>query len=559
MTILGISCHYHESAAALLVDGKIVAAAAEERFTRIKHDPGFPHKPITFCFEQARVTPSELDWVVFYEKPFRKFERNLLISLQYTPYSLSFFVDSMRNMLTEKLWIKSMIASSVGIDSSKILFVPQHLSHAAASYYPSPFSRAAVLTLDGVGEWTTGTMGVARDNRIILDKELRFPHSVGLLYAAFTAYLGFAVNDGEYKVMGMAGYGSPKHADRVKKLYKQFADGSIVLNLDYFAFHRSSRSMYSKKFRKLFDGLDRFDIAASIQKVTEEIILTIARVLHRETKEKNLVYGGGVALNSVVNAAIRKKTPFTNVFIFPAAGDDGGAVGAALYVYHHVLGNKKRVALKDVFLGPQYTGEEIEEFLTKKHVRYTKMNDSSLFRVVVQALTAGKVVGWFEGRAEFGPRALGHRSILADPKDPGMKDIVNQKIKFREEFRPFAPVILAEQAKRYFPGADLLMSPYMLATYAASPAAKKIAGATVHIDGTSRIQTVDKDYPGRYRKLLEAFYKKTGRPILLNTSFNLKGEPIVNSPQDAYDTFIRSSIDVLVLEQYVILKKGVFI
>lgn len=547
MKILGVSCFYHESAAALLVDGKIVAASAEERWSRIKHDPGFPQKAINFCLAYVGIQAKDLDYIVFYEKPFRKFERNLMISLQYFPRSVSFFVDSMRNFLTEKLWIKSIIAGKLGIDSSKILFVPHHLSHAAASFYPSPFKRAAVLTLDGVGEWMTGTMGMATENRITITKELRFPHSVGLLYSTLTAYLGFEVNDGEYKVMGMAGYGKPKYVDRVKKLYKQFADGSIVLNLDYFAFHRSSRMMYSQKFVELFDGLDRFDIAASLQKVTEEIILTIVRVLHRETKEENLVYGGGVALNSVVNGFISKKTPFKNVFIYPAAGDDGGAVGAALYLYHHVLGNKKRYPLQDVFLGQQYSNKTIEQFLKRKNIMYKKMNDRILLSFIANTLLDGKVVGWFEGRAEFGPRALGHRSILADPKDPKMKDVVNKKIKFREEFRPFAPMVLSRVARKYFPDADRSMSLYMLATLRASGQALKIAPAVVHVDGTSRIQVTD-------HPLLEEFYTKTGRPILLNTSFNLKGEPIVNSSEDAYKTFMKSGIDILVLENFVVVK-----
>lgn len=514
MKILGISCHYHEAAAALIIDGKVMAAGEEERFSRKKHDAGFPVLAIDFCLSRAGIAAKDLDYVVFYEKPFRKFERNIVISSRYFPTALTFFVDSIRNSLTEKLWIKSEILTRLGIASEKILFVPQHLSHAAASFYPSPFEKAAVMTLDGVGEWTTGALGTAGGHRITMDSELRFPHSVGLLYSAFTAFLGFEVNDGEYKVMGMAGYGRPKHVNKIRKLYTQFPDGSIQLHLKYFSFHTSNKRMYTDLFIELFSGLDRFDLAASIQQVIEEMIVTMANHLYEKTKLSNLVYGGGVALNSVVNALLLKKTPFKQVFIFPAAGDDGAAVGAALYVYHHVLGHKKRQALGDVFWGREYSRASIETFLKDTHVTYKKMSDKLLLEYITAQLKAGKVVGWFEGRAEFGPRALGHRSILADPKNPKMKDIVNSKIKFREEFRPFAPVILEEHTTTYYPDGKTLMSPYMLATFDASSRAKRAAAATVHVDGTSRIQTVGKKYPGRYRKLLEQFYKKQEDPYL---------------------------------------------
>ncbi|MBI3385837.1 hypothetical protein HY031_02000 [Candidatus Gottesmanbacteria bacterium] len=554
MTILGISCYYHESAAALIRDGRTIAASAQERFSRKKHDPGFPDRAVDFCLKSAGIKAQELDYVVFYEKPLRKFERNLLISLEYFPRSASFFVDGMRNMLTEKLWIKSKIASSLRIGEERILFVPHHLSHASASFYPSLFSHAAVLTLDGIGEWTTGMMGRADGNKIYPELELRFPHSVGLLYSTFTAYLGFEVNDGEYKVMGLSGYGRPRYTAKIKKLYRQFRDGAVRLNLKYFAFQRSSERMYSALFEREFKGLSRFDIAASIQKVTEEIILTMMRALYKRTKEENLVFGGGVALNSVVNGLIRKKTPFREVFIFPAAGDDGGAVGAALYAYHHVLGYKKRFPLKDVFLGQQFNNAMVQQFLYEKKSPHKRMSNKRLVDFISEQLLRGKVIGWFEGRAEFGPRALGHRSILADPKDPNMKDIVNKKIKFREEFRPFAPVVLAEKAATYFSNTNTRVSPYMLETTSATSQAKRFAAATVHVDGTSRIQSVAKDYPGNYRRLLEVFFKRTGRPILLNTSFNLKGEPIVNSPADAYKTFERSGIDILVLENFVVEK-----
>ncbi len=554
MNILGISCHYHEAAVSLVRDGKVIAASEEERFTRKKHDAEFPASAIRFCLRQGRIGVRDLDYVVFYEKPMRKFERSLTVSLAYAPWSRSWFVESMRSELTEKLWIKSTIASRLGISPDRVLFVPQHLSHAAASFYPSPFERAAYLTLDAVGEWTTGSWGTAQGNRLYPVAEMRFPHSVGLLYSAFTAFLGFEVNDGEYKVMGLSGYGKPRYVSKVKKTFRQYPDGSLALDLNYFLFHKSTKAMYSDLFAREFSGCDRFDLAASIQHVTEEIILTMMNVLAKKTGETNLVYGGGVALNSVVNGLVTKKTPFKRLFIFPAAGDDGASVGAALYAYHHVLGNKKRYSLKDIFWGEEFTGAEIEEFLKKEDVRYKRYNDYNLYNFVTGELIKGKVIGWFEGRAEFGPRALGHRSILADPIRPAMKDIVNKKIKFREEFRPFAPVVMAEKARVYYEITESNLSPYMLGTFQTKPVGKKIAAATTHVDGTSRIQTVEKDYPGRYRKLLEVFYQKTRRPVLLNTSFNLKGEPIVNSPQDAYKTFMRSRLDVLVLGNFVILK-----
>lgn len=541
MHILGISCFYHESAAALIKNGKIIAASAEERFSRKKHDYSFPSKAIDFCLREANIRVNELDYIVFYEKPFVKFERSLTISLRYFPKSLTFFIDSMRNFLTEKLWIKSTIAQKLNVKSNKILFVPHHLSHAAASFYPSPFENAAYLTLDAAGEWTTGSWGVAQGNKLHPLGEMKFPHSVGLFYSTFTSFLGFEVNDGEYKVMGMAGYGKPKYMDKVMKLYKQFKDSSVELNMDYFAFHRSSKRMYSDKLVLLFEKLNKFDVAASLQKCTEEIVFNMLKYIFKQTKQTNLVYGGGVALNSVINGQITKKTPFKDVFIFPAAGDDGGAVGCALYVYYHVLGNMRRYQLSDVFLGA--------EFSTDKILREEKLID-----YIAQKLSEGKVVGYFAGRAEFGPRALGHRSILADPRDSRMKDLVNSKIKFREEFRPFAPAVLEEFADDYFYKVNRNLGKFMLGTFKAKAKTKKKAPAIVHIDGTSRIQIVNKSYPGLLRKILEAFYKKTGVPILLNTSFNLKGEPIVNSPEDALSTFKRSELDILVLDNYIIEK-----
>lgn len=554
MKILGISCFYHESAVALIKDGRIMAASAEERFSRKKHDASFPKKAIDFCLSSTYTAVSDLDYVVCYESPFRKFERNLAMSLKYFPKSHSLFVDSMKNILIQKLWVKSIVATNLNISPEKILFVSHHISHAAASFYTSPFDQAAFLTIDGVGEWTTASWGEARGNKIFPKAQMMFPHSVGLLYAAFTAFCGFKVNDGEYKLMGMAGYGKPVHVDKVKKLYKQYADGSIRLNLDYFSFQFSSNSMYSQKFKDLFEGLKHPDIAASVQLCTEEIIFKMLNFIYKKTKQKNLVLGGGVALNSSLNGKIIKKTPFKNLFIFPAAGDDGGAVGAALYVYHQALNRPKKQKLTNVFLGKGIDKKEVEIALKKRKIRLTKLSRKKILSYIADKLSQGKVVGWFEGRAEFGPRALGHRSILADPRNPDMKNIVNTKIKFREKFRPFAPVVLDKYAHKYFylTVPDLL--PFMLATVKVKPLAKKKIPAVVHVDNTSRIQVVDESYEGNYYQLLKEFYKKTSVPVLLNTSFNVKGEPIVNSPADAINTFYNSGIDFLVIDDYVIEK-----
>lgn len=555
MNILGVSCYYHESAASLIVDGRIVAASAEERFTRIKHDSSFPQHAIDFCLAQARLKKSNLDYVVFYEKPLVKFERLVTMAVSEFPYGRTQFAYGMRNSIARNLWIQSTLMDTLGISKDRILFVPQHLSHAAASYYPSPFTRAAYLTLDAVGEWSTGSWGTAEANKLIPRKELRFPNSIGLLYSAFTAYLGFEVNDGEFKVMGMAAYGKPVHIKRIGRLFKQYADGSIVLDESYFAFHQSATHMFTHKFEVLFADCSTYDLAASIQKVVEEVILTMLRHIYKETGEKNIVFGGGVALNSVVNGLITKRTRFTRLFIFPAAGDDGASAGAALYAYHHVLEHKKRYPIEHMFLGYAPRIKDIQHSVKTNTMRQKRMADKPLIAYVAKELSKGKIVGWYEGRAEFGPRALGHRSIIADPRDPGMKDIVNASIKFREQFRPFAPVVLSKYASKYFSITSADIAPFMLGTFRAKPIARKQAPAVVHDDGTSRIQIVDpKTYQGRYAAILAAFYKKTGVPILLNTSFNLKGEPIVNTPGDAIHTFLRSGLDILVLENYVITK-----
>ena len=554
MKILGISAFYHESAASLIEDGRIVAASAEERFTRIKHDWVFPRKAIDFCLNLAGIESKDLDWVVFYEKPFRRFERNLEMARKHFPYSRELFIDSTKNFLSEKLWIKSIISSYLDINPSKILFVPHHLSHVAASFYNSPFEKAAFLSLDGVGEWTTGLWGEATDGYLSPRFELQFPNSVGLLYSTFTAFLGFKVNDGEYKVMGMASYGKPKYVELIKKTFIQFKDGSIKLDLSYFDFPKSSQQMYSKKFIREFSGLDKFNLASSLQKCFEEIVFKMMNCIYQEIKSENLVYSGGVALNSTLNSKITEQTPFKNVFIFPASGDDGGSIGAALFVYYHVLGLGHHTKLENIFLGNSSTNDQIKKVLEKSHIKYQRLPDYVLIKKVGGMLAKGLIVGWFEGRSEFGPRSLGHRSILADPRNPMIKDRLNSTIKFREEFRPFAPAVLEEQAQAYYQNLGENLTPYMLGTFKAKKKTLKKAPGVVHVDNTSRIQAVAKSYPGKFRRLLEEFYRITDLPILLNTSFNIAGEPIVDTPEQAIELFEKTPLDLLVLENFLLIK-----
>ncbi len=591
MYILGISCYFHDAAAALLKDGCLVAAAEEERFSRVKHDYGFPTHAISFCLKKAGITSQELDYVVFYEKPFVKFERILMSSLQMAPHSWKVFREAMVNWLIDKLWIKSTIQEKIGIDKEKILFSDHHLSHAASAFFCSPFEDAAIITADGVGEWTTASCGVGKGNQISLLQEMRFPHSLGLLYSAFTAFLGFEVNEGEYKVMGMAPYGKPDYVDKVKKLIHICNDGSFWLDMDYFSYHYSPDRMYNGKFERLFGpsrdprshfftpstGYPRYfgekpsnynelgkqnqfyaDIAASIQAVTEEILLKMANYLYHRTGLKKLCLAGGVALNSVANGRILKETPFEELYIQPAAGDGGGALGAALWAYHAVLGKPRQFVMEHAYWGEEYRDESIREFLINSGIKYEYLpDDEKLTARVADALQAGKVVGWFQGRFEWGPRALGNRSILADPRRADMKDIVNTKIKFREPYRPFAPSVLAEstekffdlpEAERHYPGR------FMLYVVNVKEDKREIIPAITHVDGTGRLQTVHETTSPRYYRLIKTFGEATGVPVVLNTSFNLKGEPIVNTPEDAVKTFNRSEMDLLVLERFIIEK-----
>ena len=592
MYILGISCFYHESAACLIRDGKVIAASAEERFTRKKHDSDFPKEAIKFCLKAAGITARNLDFVVFYEKPFWKFQRILLSTLASWPLAWRFFAKAMIVWLSDKLWVRSIISEELQIEAQKILFVPHHISHAASSFYPSGFEKAALLTFDGVGEWTTTTYGIGNDREIKLFSEIKYPHSLGLLYSVFTAFLGFEVNDGEYKVMGMAPYGKPRYLDRVKKLVKVYKDSSYSLNMDYFVFHKSTEYSYSSKFIDLFgkprprdlhfftksSGYPSYfgtkprnfdelcdlnqkyaDIGASIQAFCEEVILSLAKVVYEKTKLENLCIGGGVGLNSVANGLLLRKSPFKRIFVQPAAGDDGGSLGAALYVYHALLGKKRTYVQDNCYFGESFSDKEIEKFLKSKKIKFSKIaSEDALCDFLANEIANGKVIGFFNGRSEWGPRALGARSIMADPRRQEMKDIVNTKIKFREPYRPFAPVVLAEKANDYFEIDGLehqYLTNFMLGVFPVKKDKRKAIPAVTHVDGSGRLQIISERQSSRYYNLIKKFGQKTDVYVLLNTSFNLKGEPIVNSPGNAFNTFKKSGLDILALEKYIVLKE----
>jgi carbamoyltransferase len=594
VNILGLSCYYHDAAAVLLRDGGLVAAAEEERFSRKKHDSDFPSLAVDFCLRQGAIRAADLDYVVFYEKPFRKFERLFLSLLGTWPRSGVVFQDSMMSWLGNKLWIKALLQEKFSLPSERILFSEHHLSHAASAFLCSPFQEAAVLTVDGVGEWSTATMGRGHTeghvNRIDLFSEIRFPHSVGLLYSAFTAFLGFEVNEGEYKVMGMAPYGRPRHVDKVMKLVRVYNDGSIELDLSYFSFHYHRSNTCSKKFFDLFgparDPRARFvtamtekeggrvdppassaereknqyyaDVAASIQRVTEDIVLAMARHLHAQTGLKKLCLAGGVALNSVANHRLLTESPFDDLYVQPSAGDAGGALGAALYVNNVVLGQPRRLVMDRADWGRSSDEGETMDFFRQTGVPCRVIHDESrLLDEVVGLLTRGQVVGWHQGRFEWGPRALGHRSILADPRRSEMKDVVNRKIKFRESFRPFAPSVTEESASDYFtlpPTAGRLPARLMLVVAPVRSEKQAVIPAVTHVDGTGRLQTVSSETNPRYHALIKRFGQATGVPVVLNTSFNLRGEPIVNSTEDAYKTFMNCEMDVLVVGNTVVAK-----
>ena len=591
MYILGISAYYHDSAACLVRDGEVVAAAQEERFTRKKHDHRYPASAVEFCMRRAGITPKELDYVAFYDKPLLKFERLLETYLDYAPKGLRSFLMAMPLWLREKIWIREQISKEAGFDG-KVLFTEHHESHAASAFFPSPFESAAVLTMDGVGEWATSSYGYGKGNELHLLKELHFPHSLGLLYSAFTYYTGFKVNSGEYKVMGLAPYGEPRYVKLIlDELVDLREDGSLRLNMKYFDF-AAGLTMTNGAFDRLFGGPPRkaetevtqreMDLARSVQEVTEEAMLRMARHAHKETGEKNLCLAGGVALNCVGNGRILREGPFENVWVQPAAGDAGGSLGAALSVWHQYLGNERRVedirrggradGMSGSYLGPEYSDDEIEEFLLTSGARYRRVERAELAETIARLLAEEKVVGWFQGRMEFGPRALGARSILGDPRSPRMQSQMNLKIKFRESFRPFAPSVLRERVAEYFElDCD---SPYMLLVAPVRESLRRemtedeekrfgieklnvprsTIPAVTHVDYSARVQTVRREENPLYHELLLEFERLTGCAVLVNTSFNVRGEPIVCAPREAYACFMRTEMDCLVMGSYLLLK-----
>lgn len=585
MNILGISAFYHDSAACLVQDGKIIAAAQEERFTRKKHDADYPEQAIQYCLKSGGIQTQDLDLVVFYEKPFVKFERLLESYLAYAPCGLMSFLKAMPVWLKQKLWIKSLIQDKLPGFKDKILFPEHHESHAASAFYPSPYSEAAFLTADGVGEWATASFGVGRGNKLEILSEIHFPHSLGLLYSAFTYYAGFRVNSGEYKLMGLAPYGEAKYKDLIlKELIDVKPDGSFRLNLDYFNFV-AGLTMTHEKFHKLFGGPPRrpeslitqkdMDLAKSIQEVTEEVMMKIARHIHQVTGMKHLCLSGGVALNCVANGKILRDGPFESLWIQPAAGDAGGALGAALYAWYQYLGNSrtadgKKDAMQGSYLGPHFSRTEIKTYLDERKIPYRELTDAELPKAVADLIAAEKVIGWFAGRLEFGPRALGGRSIIGDARSPKMQEVMNLKIKFRESFRPFAPSVLEEEVSKYF---ELNQSsPYMLLV---APVQKSLRRemtdsenqkfgidklnvvrsaipAVTHVDYSARIQTVKREVNPAYYDTLKSLRDRHQCATFINTSFNVRGEPLVASPEDAFKCFMRTHMDYLILENFIL-------
>ncbi len=590
MYILGISAFYHDSAACLLEDGRIVAAAQEERFSRKKHDSSFPVGAIRYCLREAGISAEQLDFVGFYEKPLIKFDRLIETYLAFVPGGFRSFREALPLWLGKKLWLPREMDKALGLKGRRrYVFPAHHESHAASAYFPSPFEEAAILTMDGVGEWSTATYGYGRGNRIEVRREIRFPHSLGLLYSAFTYYTGFEVNEGEYKVMGLAPYGRPTFKDLIlRHLIDVKEDGSFWMDMSYFNYCQGL-TMTSKRFHDLFGGPPRhpdervgqrhMDLAASVQSVTEDIMLKAARHVMKETGSKNLVLAGGVALNCVANGRILRETDCENIWIQPAAGDAGGALGTALLIWHQLLGKPRRVNGQDAqcgsLLGPSYSNEAARAFLESVGAAYEQLEEDALLDRVATLMAEGHVIGWFQGRSEYGPRALGCRSIIGDARSRQMQSLMNLKVKYRESFRPFAPCVLAEKVDEYFEMRPREDSPYMLLVAPVkaehrlelSDDQKRLTGiellkaprskipAVTHVDYSARVQTVDLERHGRYRLLMERFHEKTGCPVIINTSFNLSWEPIVNSPPEAYRTFMSSDIDVLVLENCLLEKR----
>ena len=592
MDILGISAYYHDSAACLVRDGEIVAAAQEERFSRRKHDHRFPQNAVSYCLREGGIKPPDLDYIVFYDKPLQKFDRLLETYLDYAPGGIRSFLQAMPLWLREKLWIREHIAKQCQYDG-KLLFTEHHESHAASAFFPSPFESAAILTIDGVGEWATSAYGRGHNNEIHLLGEVHFPHSLGLLYSAFTYYTGFKVNSGEYKVMGLAPYGEPRYTEKIlDELIDLRDDGSLRLNMKYFNYCQGL-TMTNKAFDQLFEGPPRkpetritqreMDLARSVQDVTELAMLRMARHVHKKTGEKNLCLAGGVALNCVGNGRVLREGPFEKIWIQPAAGDAGGALGAALSVWYQHLGNSRSMVqvcrggidgMKGSYLGPSYSHGDIEAFLEGSGAPYRRLPRREVIEKAARALANEKVVGWFQGRMEFGPRALGARSILGDPQSSQMQSLMNLKIKFRESFRPFAPSVLREAVADYFEmDCD---SPYMLLVAPVrqeirrqmSAEQQRLFGidklniprstipAITHVDYSARVQTVRRDENEMYYDLISEFARLTGCPVVVNTSFNVRGEPIVCTPEEAYKCFMRTEMDMLVLEDFVLEKEA---
>ncbi len=597
MYIIGISAYYHDSAACIIKDGEIIAACQEERFTRKKHDSSFPYNSIKYCIKESNISYKEIDFVTFYEKPFLKFERLLETYLYFAPKGFRSFSNAIPVWIKEKLFQKSNICNELDLTfgtkkywSNKLLFSEHHLSHASSAFFASPFKEAAILTMDAVGEWATSSISIGKNNNIKMEKVINFPHSLGMIYSAFTYYAGFKVNSGEYKLMGLAPYGKPKYEDLIKNYLIDIKnDGSFSLDMSFFDYCTGT-TMTSKKFNRLFGGPPRIpeseitqkemDIASSIQKVTEEVLLKIAKNIKEQYKQDNLCLAGGVALNCVANGKLLKSNLFKNIWIQPAAGDAGGCIGAALATYYLMLKNDRSYIdgndiMKGSYLGPSYTKNEIESSLKKLCANYKKYDDNKIIEITAKAISSGKAVGWMSGRMEFGPRALGARSILADPRSPKTQKNLNLKIKYRESFRPFAPSILLDDIDEWFElGQE---SPYMLlvseiknskkifdskkSTFKSTNFLEKINAerssvpAITHIDYSARIQTVNSIDNYKYHKLISEFKKITGCPILVNTSFNVRGEPIVCSPEDAYRCFMGTELDLLVIDNFIMIKE----
>lgn len=562
MNILGISCFYHDAAAALIRDGVLLSAAQEERFTRKRHDPSFPFHAVRYCLDAAGISPSDLDYVVFYDKPLVKMERILLTSIAMFPRGLPTFLKALPVWLKEKMWIPQTIREKLSFEG-EILFAEHHLSHAASAFLVSPYEEAAILTIDGVGEWETSTVGKGSGTDIKLLCATHFPHSLGLLYSAFTYYLGFRVNSAEYKVMGLAPYGEPRYYETIMtNMVHLYDDGSFRLNMKYFTYHYGL-TMVGRKFERFFGHPRRLpetpltqfhkDIAASLQKATDTVVVAMARQARRQTKARKLCMAGGVALNCVSNSKVLEQADFEDVFVQPAAGDAGGALGAAFYVYNTVLQKPRQFVMNHAYFGPEYSDSEIERLLESKGVRYTRCDRQTLLSETARLISEQKVVGWFQGRMEFGPRALGNRSILADARNPRNQSIVNLKIKFRESFRPFAPTVLEEKTSNFFDWDR--PSPFMLFVAQVRKDRRTIPAVT-HVDGSARLQTISRNQNPLFYDLIAEFERQTGCPVVINTSFNVRGEPIVCSPEEAWRCFIRTEMDCLVMGSFIVEKES---